>query len=135
MNVELEFICDVCGRPVEDGCGSLYVRFSDLQEKRRAKAEWQDAREPGQAFDIGTLLQMPGPAPWSIHHVSCQPADDADGYHISVETVRTWRDLVRWTAHLMEKNWLPDTNWQSVLGNAANGWDRRIEQLARGDAA
>lgn len=134
MAVELEFICDVCSQPVEDGEGSLYVRFSDLNAYRREQAEW-DAAHPGSAFDLAALMQMPRRAPWWIHHDRCQPEDDADGYHIDVERIRTWRAMVGWTAHLMEKNWLGNTNWRSVLGNAAESRDRRIVELARGDVA
>lgn len=135
MSVELEFICDLCGRPVENGCGSLYVSFGELHAHRHAMADWKSANEPGAALNIVAMLHLPGPAPWRIHHDTCRPAEVGDGYHIDIERVRTWRDLVRWTAHLMEKNWLPDTDWRVLLGNAADARDRRIVELAKGDAA
>lgn len=135
---ELEFLCDACGRPVEDGHGSLYVLFSELHKRRNAMSAWKAASEPGTprpAVSLVEALQLPSPAPWHIHHDRCRPRHEGDGYHIDVERIRSWRDLVRWTAHLMEKNWLGDTNWQVLLGNAADGRDQRIVELARGDAA
>lgn len=133
-SVELDFICDVCGHPVEDGHGSLYLRFAQLNETRNARADWEATNPPGQALSLSSILMSPGLAPWLIHHDACRP-NEADGYHIDVERVRSWRDLVRWTAHLMDKNWLPDTDWRVLLGNAAYARDRRIVELTRGDAA
>jgi hypothetical protein len=133
--VELEYVCDGCMRPVADGDGALYLNFGELAESRRAKEQWDTSRDPSGRLDIVSLLLLPGLASWHIHHDACRP-EGADGYDIAVERVRTWRDLVRWTAHLMEKNWLPHTNWRSLLGNAADARDRRIrEAKVRGDAA
>lgn len=133
--VELEFICDLCGWPVDNGHGSLYVSFAELREHRHAMAEWKKASGPGLALSVAEILQLPGPVPWRIHHDSCRPAGNGDGYHIDVDHVRTWRALIKWTAHLMEKRWLPDTNWRVLLGNAADARDRRIVELTKGDAA
>lgn len=132
--VELEYLCDSCSRPVADGQGSLYINFSEVRAHQSAHAEWEANRDPAGAIDIMSLLGLPKPATWHIHHDVCS-TDGAGDYDIGVEQVRTWRDLLAWTAHLMEKNWLPDTDWRSVIGNAANGRDRRIVELARGDAA
>jgi hypothetical protein len=132
--IELDFICDACSRPVADGQGSLYVNFGELGARRTAKAEWEASRDPSGALDIMGLLGLPGLATWHIHHDGCRP-EGADDYDIAVERIRTWRDLCRWTAHLMEKNWLVETDWRVLLGNAANSRDRRIVALAHGDAA
>lgn len=133
MDIELDFICDVCGRPVEDGDGALYVRHVDIVRARSDRAEWEKTRGDG-PIDIVSLLTLGAPAPWLIHHDACAPAD-ANGYDISVEQVRTWRALLRWTAHLMGKTWLPVTNWATVIGDAAEGRSSRIAEHVRGDAA
>jgi hypothetical protein len=132
--VELDFVCDVCGRQVEDGDGSLYVRDVDLQVARADQSEWQRVHGGG-PVSIGQLMSFPPDALWLIHHDRCRPAE-SDGYDIAVEQVRTWRDLVRWTAHLMEKSWLPSTNWAALIGGAAEGRNHRIADVTRhGDAA
>lgn len=132
--VELDYICDTCLRPVADGEGCLYLSFGDLADHRRAKREWEASRDESGRLDILGLLGLPSFAAWRIHHDVCRPAG-VDGYDITVEEIRTWRGLVKWTAHLMEKNWLVETDWRVLLGNAANGRDRRIVELAHGDAA
>lgn len=134
MTVELDFICDTCGRPVEDGEGALYVLHGEIVERRSAMADWESMRPPNGLTDLPTLLMMPAPAPWRIQHDACG-AVAVDGYDIGVEKVRTWRALLGWTAQLMGKTWLPSTNWASVIGDAAEGRTARIAGHARDDAA
>lgn len=133
MDIELDFICDVCGRPVDDGQGALYVSYADIHKARSDRAEWEKTRGAG-AIDIVSMLTMGAPAPWQIQHDRCGAAS-VDAYDISVEHVRTWRALLKWTAHLMAKTWLPSTNWASVMESAAEGRDRRIVEHVRNDAA
>jgi hypothetical protein len=129
--IELDFICDLCGLPVEDGAGALYVAHADVAAARTSMAPSDaDGR-----LDVIAFLGQPVPALWHIHHDVCR-APDADGYDIAVELVRRWRDLAHWTAQLMEKSWLPATNWRVVLGDAADGRTRRIVPVrVHGDAA
>lgn len=133
-SIELDFICDTCGLPVEDGDGALYVRFADIREHQRASKEWESTRSADGLMDMPTLLMMPRSIPWLIHHDACASAD-TDVYDISVEQVRTWRRLLAWTAHLMDKTWLPSTNWPAVIGDAAEGRSSRIAEHVRNDAA
>jgi hypothetical protein len=134
MDIELDFICDTCGRPVEDRQGALYVRFEAIRDYQSQKAEWQGNRPEHGALDVATLMTMPSRIPWHIHHNECAPTT-VDVYDICVEQVRTWRALLGWTAHLMEKTWLPSTTWAALIGDAAEGRSRRIAQHARNDAA
>ncbi|MCW2898787.1 MAG: hypothetical protein JWO67_1052 [Streptosporangiaceae bacterium] len=132
--VELDYVCDVCGRLVADNEGSLYVRDVDLQARRVDAGEWQCIHGGG-PVSLAELFSHPAVAVWMIGHDRCRPPE-SEGYHIAVEQVRTWRDLLRWTAHLMPKTWLPDTNWGSVIGAAAEGRDRRIVAVdVRGEVA
>jgi hypothetical protein len=133
VDIELDFICDTCGRPIEDGEGALYVRHADIVRARTDHAEWEKKHASG-SIDIVSLLTLGAPAPWRIQHDACGAAEE-DGYDVSVERVRTWRALLGWTAHLMEKTWLPVTNWASVIGDAAEGRSARIAAHARDDAA
>lgn len=134
--VELEFICDSCSRPVANGDGSVFIWFVDLHDRRRQLAEWERIHGgDSSAVDLADLLTHPDDVQWRIRHYDCEP-DDSDGYHIDVEHVRTWRGLVEWTSHLMEKNWLQETTWGALLGSAARGTDRHIRAVSlHGDAA
>jgi len=131
--VELEYICDYCGGPIEDRKGCLEVFFSDIHSYRHAQQEWQQVHGDG-PHTISQLLQLPSHVPWRLHHYTCNP-HRVDGYDIDVAKVRTWRDLVRWTAHLLEKNWLALTDWHQVIRAAAERRSGRIKELTKGDAA
>jgi hypothetical protein len=132
--IELDLMCDTCGRPVENGDGALYVRLADIRDYQWARKEWESTRSVDGLLDMPTLLMMPRSIPWLIHHNACASSDE-DVYDICVEQVRTWRDLVKWTSHLMSKNWLASTTWGALLGDAAEGRSGRIAERARNDAA
>lgn len=132
--VELDFVCDVCGRMVADNEGCLVVFFADITSYRAAAREWETVHGDGPHW-LGEVLRMPEQVPWHIHHDSCNPDAEADGYDIDVSKVRTWRSLLFETSRLMAKNWLALTDWPQVIGAAAEGNSGRIKALPRGDAA
>lgn len=134
MTVELDYICDVCGRPVDDGCGVICISFAAVREYRAAKADREQDRVPARVVEAPTLLGGLDPVPWLIHHGGCASVN-AEVYDIPVECVRSWRALLSWTARLLGKGWLPVTNWASVIGDAAEGRSERIAEHVRGDAA
>lgn len=132
MVVELEFRCDVCNRPVADKAGCILVRYEDLSEWHHQDDEWK-AEHPGPTYTAAEIYTRPDPAPWRIQHDAC--ADDGvQGYEINVDEVRTWQALLCWTAKLMDRTWLPLTDWHLFVGQAASGHGERIIP-ARGDAA
>lgn len=132
--IELDFLCDFCGRPVPDHEGCLVVFFTDIHDYRRADAEWQRLHGEG-PHTIGEVLNRPSSVPWRIHHDACNRDSDADGYDIDVSRVRTWRSLLLWTSRLMAKNWLALTDWPQVIGAAADGRSGRIREHSNGEAA
>ena len=86
----IPWTCDTCGFPIPDRAGVLGVPFVQL-------ANWPDT-EP---------IWRP------LHNACIDPARDV--YGIDVEQIRTPAGLLRWTVHLMEKSWFPDSNWRGVL--------------------
>lgn len=133
--IELEFICDSCGKHIDDGEGVVRLSFGQLSDYRRATKEAVKDETPGRAINIASLLSRPSRVPWHIQHLTCRPEDD-DAYEIDVEQVRTWRALLGWTAHLMEKNWLVSTTWVGLIGAVARGESRTIVPAqVHGDAA
>lgn len=127
--VELAYICDACGRPVEDGQGCIIVSYADLAEWRRIEPAVSASAIPGLVCFTGPIL-----APWRIQHDAC--ATSSDGYYIDVERIRTWRNVVEVTSELLRKPWLTSTDWGSLVGDAARAEGQRVVPLdQRGDAA
>lgn len=135
MSIELEFRCDVCGGPIDDGDGCLEIRFGEIHAYQEAKAEWERVHGTGTVHKIGDLLTFPEVVPWRLYHDRCNPAPDAGGYDVDVRLVRTWRALLFETSRLMAKHWLALTDWPQVIGAAAEGRSGRIKAPAEGDAA
>lgn len=121
----IQLICQMCWRQVEQG--HLGVDTVALTTYREALKEWQDNHPDG--ADLMDLV-MGGPelVKWAIHCEECE--SNACGYCIASGQLRTYKDLVRWTAHLMEKSWLADTDWRFLLQDVAAGKDRRIREVA-----
>jgi hypothetical protein len=53
-----------------------------------------------------------------------------DGYQIGTEQIATMAALFWWSAHLMSKRWLPMTDWDELMREAADGTGARIISLA-----
>lgn len=105
----IQWTCDVCTYPIEDSRGAVWLSWEDLNRSL------PDRRQPRVRTAIDVMSAPDGPR-WRITHDSCvHPTDLEGGYWIAVEELRTDRDLLSWTAHLMEKNWLYETNWDQVL--------------------
>lgn len=133
--IELEYICGTCGTRIADGDGVIRVQFGALSDYRQALTAFQEERGPSRPASIADFLARPRLVPWQILHLVCRPQGE-DGYEIDIEQVRTWRKLLEWTAHLMEKNWLGSTNWATLIGSAARGDHDGIKSVhAHGDAA
>jgi hypothetical protein len=122
MNADLTLICGICIFPIGDGTGWLRVTFADIHKHREQRAEY-DAyrRDSGEPATLSMLEMLIGPEPihWRAYHAKCEPEADQDAYQIDSERICTWRQLAHWTAHLMEKNWFADTDWDCLLREVA----------------
>lgn len=87
----LSWVCDTCGFPIADGQGVLCVPFLEINNPP----------------DMGGR--------WRAQHTSCANREHVDYYGIDIESVSDALGLVWWSAHLIGKNWLPETNWEQVL--------------------
>jgi hypothetical protein len=113
---EITLICEACRRPMTDAePGALSVPFAAIRASRR------EEREPrlDAAVDLAEFIALPDGPRWTARHYACQPADAPDCYGISHDELRAWADVARWTAHLLAKNWLPASDWDEVLREAA----------------
>lgn len=121
----LVWICETCHKPVDNGTGYLHVDLKETGIRERAYAEWERRHtdEDGNTTIQGSawteLFDLPERAPWQAHHAACDPDPEAGDYWFSIERARTHADLLRWTAHLMEKTWLEATDWQELIDRMA----------------
>lgn len=93
---ELQAICERCVQVIADGEGALWVN-PPAPDTRRTQANR---------------------VPWHVTHTGC----DAPrvGYRIEIERVRTWAGLLHWAAHLMDKDWVSDTNFADLIRDTLN---------------
>lgn len=82
--------CTACGFPIADGTGVVAVPLQQISD-----------------------MPMFGPE-WAARHVACA-ADLDDYYGIDVEELRDAEGVLRWTAHLLSKVWIANSNWDAVI--------------------
>ncbi|MFF3242907.1 hypothetical protein ACFYWY_04025 [Streptomyces sp. NPDC002870] len=133
---ELKAICDACKQPVDDRDGCIWIDNGMINERQESVRAWEKEgmdRTPAGELVIRNAMEImnyPGGVRWNVHHSACDLDIDADAYSIEVERLRSWADLAHWTAHLMGKAWLGDTDWRKVLDSAAHGEGTRITPVA-----
>jgi len=84
------FSCNGCGQLIADGDGYFEVKVPSPWDGLHPFAEWRA---------------------W---HQRCDPEPDADTYWIRVERFNSAAEVHDWHHHLSEKNWIADTNWESL---------------------
>lgn len=120
----LQVLCQVCWQPIERGhlgIDTQKVAAFQAAEAARGKVETADDL-------LETLKAGPEVPQWMTHCGRCEP--NTCGYCIEVSQLRTYKDLVRWTAHLMGKTWFAVTDWDHMLDGIARGQDRRFREVA-----
>ena len=119
MSDTIEWPCSACQSPVGDGAGQLWVDGEQQYAVEQALKEWN--REHHGTMSARDLHAYPDPAPWQVTHYTCTPEGTSVLYGIEVHRIRTYRQLVGWTAHLSEKAWLETTNWSDLLRRLSGG--------------
>lgn len=117
----LVWCCQRCDKPIADDDGYLHVNYAEINHVQRETAAWHKRHPAGTVISGAELFTHPGRAPWQAHHRACDPRPESNDYWIGVERIRTHLQVVKWTAHLMEKNWLEHTSWIDVLRGVAYG--------------
>lgn len=106
--------CDQCAKPIDDGTGYVAVSYSDIRKTEEAREAWEKAN-PGPVYRGDVLMAYPEDARWHALHADCDPMPDSGDYWFAVERIRTIAQALDWTLHLMEKVWLPCTDWVAFL--------------------
>lgn len=121
----IEWRCDLCGEPLNDGFGRVFINEDAVREVHRAWRDFErEHTHPEARVVISTMAErmaLPEAARWEFRHHACDPAPDRHDYWFDVADVRTEAALLTKTAHLMEKDWLTATNWDAVIARAGAG--------------
>lgn len=117
--------CCVCNEDIADRDGYLQVgctdeELSDIQHAHREYEKRRQARGSWVPVDMADLFSLPGPAPWQAVHKECDQLGDTSPYWIEIDVVSTYRQLLIWTSHLAEKQWLGNTDWFRFTDRVAN---------------
>lgn len=128
--------CSACGDEVTDG--DLVVHCHERGRYRREKAEWEAELREHHASEAGVpydqlegwqkwtipgrlLLDMPDKAPWLAYCHTCDPGHSV-AYSIHWKEIVTHEQVLRWTAHLLEKGWVDEeTDFTGLVGSAVHG--------------
>lgn len=114
----IAWTCQHCHEPIADGKGWITIERSDAYQHAREVKEWRASLESPHCITGAELRDLPDKPRWNITHSTCDEVEDVTGYTIDIERIRTERDLLSWTVHLMDKKWLSDTDWPRVIRKA-----------------
>ncbi len=115
-------------KPVADTTGYICVDMhASIQRLEEEKKHTVDAHLRYLLYaDVASLTRL---VPWHIDHEACDPHPGRfsdDWYPLS--EVRTERNLLSDTAHLLEKDWFAHTDWSAFFYGVlnANGGANRM---------
>jgi hypothetical protein len=122
------WLCADCGDLIADGDGYLCLPFAEMRRYRSERKAWKELHPNGTTDELGFLdwkafWSKPEEAAWNTWHLRCDPEPEASFYFIGVERIRTPWDVIHWTAHLLGKRWIDQTNWVDLLHAIS---DRRV---------
>jgi len=112
----IRFTCSRCDKLIDPGYGALALSHDGLV---RAMKGYDNARqggdEEGSEYESSFAAYLENSGQWTALHYDCAEDGELSGYPIELDRLQTYRHLIAWTAHLMEKVWLPHTNWRGIL--------------------
>ncbi len=129
---EIEVVCSLCREPIQARGGALGIDLDKVLAAERAQYVFEESHSDGHGgtfSSLGDLLALPPSVAWQAWHWGCNPDADALVYEVPVEHMRTWRQVANWTAHLMEKSWLPHSTWGDILRALASGSDAILREV------
>ena len=114
--------CSACRKVIDDDFGYVLVDVREATRVLEERAAWDEAHQGAldgktlRVIDGNELMTYPRDATWRALHSACDPRPDSESeYCIEVDRCRSPWDLIHWTAHLWEKNWIRATDWDHVL--------------------
>lgn len=127
----LNWECDECGIHINDGDGYLEIPSSEKHRWQREHWLWREKYPNGvyvgatdamadRIVSWPAMFDKPEPMEWRAVHRGCDAEADTTYYHFDVERCRTAYDLLEWTAHLSEKEWvIESTDWFEFIRRVA----------------
>lgn len=139
---QLVWICDACHRPIANGKGAVFVRYSErkayrdgqVELKRKGKVVGPKRGRHLVLTSLADLMEAADPAPWWAMHHKCDPTPGDCAYWFDVARIRTVLDVLRWTHHLLEKNWLGETDWRDLIGGVVYSPTNQSAKASGGNA-
>lgn len=121
----VHWACEGCGGRIRGRDGYLEV---DLQAADAHGEAWKrfTAAHSGNGYVAiqgpawQDFFDLPPRASWMAWHRECDPDPDSSSYFIEIGRLSNTWQIIEWTAHLSEKYWLADTDWQDVLQRIAS---------------
>lgn len=112
----VEWICDVCKSPIDNTLGGVWISHDHIRKA-------MEPQRPQSLMTVSEIMaRLEDGSTWRITHDRCAPRDTLDdSYWLPVESLRTDTTLLNWTAHLLSKSWLPNTDWDDVIRQAIEG--------------
>lgn len=109
----MKITCESCNRPI-GAAGAVYVDFDEVEANEAYQRARAVVRATGSVADRArrpSQLMDAAPAPWHRRCHGCY----SEGRHYLIEgrRIRTFRDVVAWSAHLAEKEWFACTDWSA----------------------
>lgn len=129
----LRAYCEGCQRQIKPlSAGYVEVNLSKVADAEAERREWQreqDRKHEASGRRLVTrsaadLMTYPSEVRWHVWHAACDPDPDEEQgqyYQFTLDRVQDAAGLLHWTAHLMGKNWLDCTDWDALIGKAADG--------------
>ncbi|BBX70093.1 hypothetical protein [Mycolicibacterium psychrotolerans] len=114
MTDRLVHRCNVCTRTVADGTGYVHISHTEIYQHEQTRRDWR-AQHAGDIYVSVADMPDDGPVRWRTHHTDCDPDPGGDDYVIPVVRMRTREELLSWTAHLLDKRWLYQTDWSQFI--------------------
>lgn len=87
--------------------------WREFNKKQKAIAE-AEGHGGLVSYSLGDMPDVPL-GRWQAWHRQCDPHPDSNSYWIAVERCKTLGELVHWAGHLMQKNWMQDTDLSRLL--------------------
>lgn len=107
-------VCEKCGKEVTTAAGTLAMMGNEYSRYMKEEAEF-DRKHPRD--EHGCRVIQIGDAPKSMHwtwgHAKCLGEDIM--YGVDAERMDTEIKALSWTLHMMEKTWIPITDWDRVI--------------------
>jgi uncharacterized protein YfeS len=108
---DFKFVCDFCKKTinVNDEGGIIYVPKNAVLEAERITKEIEEMGKTG-PIPANKIDIISSTAYWRTSHYTCGQ-DEYPEYQIDISRMKTAKQVIEWTSHLMEKNWIALTNW------------------------